>query len=88
MGLFSIIDGIFDRSIRDVLDDIPLEHDLKAALLGETGRPKTVLNLVIAQEMGLWQVLSAYAAKLRREEHALQGIYIESVQWAQQTFKS
>ena len=53
MGLFSIIDGIFDRSIRDVLDDIPLEHDLKAALLGETGRPKTVLNLVIAQEMGL-----------------------------------
>ena len=83
-----MIDGIIDRSIHDVLADIPLEDDLKAALLGEMERPKRVLDLVMAQEIGLWQVLSAYAAKLRMEEHALQDIYIESVQWAQQIFKS
>lgn len=88
MGLFSMLDGIIDRPIREVMDDIPIDDDLKAALLGETGRPKRILDLVIAQEMGLWQVLSAYAASLRMEENALQDIYIESVQWAQQTFKS
>ena len=38
--------------------------------------------------MGLWQVLTAYATNLGLNENTLQDIYIESVQWAEQTFKS
>jgi EAL and modified HD-GYP domain-containing signal transduction protein len=87
MGLFSMLDGIIDRPIRDVLQDIPFEDDLKDALLGKPGHPRKVLDLVLAQEMGLWRVLGYIADSLRLKENTLQDIYIEAIQWAEQTFK-
>jgi EAL and modified HD-GYP domain-containing signal transduction protein len=88
MGLFSMLDGIIDRPIKEVLLDIPFEEDLKDALLGKPGHPRKVLDLVLAQEMGLWRVLGYIADSLRLKENTLQDIYIEAIQWAEQTFKS
>jgi len=88
MGLFSMLDGIIDRPIKEVLQDIPFEEDLKAALLGKPGHPRKVLDLVLAQEMGLWRVLSYIADSLRLQENTLQDTYIEAIQWAEETFKS
>lgn len=88
MGLFSMLDGIIDRPIKEVLNDIPFEDDLKDALLGKAGHPRKVLDLVLAQEMGLWRVLSFIADSLRLKENTLQDIYIEATQWAEQTFKA
>ena len=88
MGLFSMLDGIIDRPIKEVLNDIPFEEDLKDALLGKPGRPRKILDLVLAQEMGLWRVLSYIADSLRLQENTLQDIYIEAIQWAEQTFKA
>lgn len=87
MGLFSMLDGIIDRPLKDVLIDIPFEKDLKDALLGKPGHPRKVLDLVLAQEMGLWRVLSYISDSLRLQENTLQEIYIEAIQWAEQTFK-
>lgn len=87
MGLFSMLDGIIDRPLKEILLDIPFEEDLKAALLGKPGHPRKVLDLVLAQEMGLWRVLSYIADSLRLPENLLQDIYIEAIQWAEQTFK-
>jgi len=88
MGLFSMLDGIIDRPLTDVLNDIPFEDDLKDALLGKPGHPRKVLDLVLAQEMGLWRVLSYIADSLRLKENTLQEIYIEAVKWAEETFKA
>ena len=88
MGLFSMLDGIIDRPIKEVLLDIPFEDDLKDALLGKPGHPRKVLDLVLAQEMGLWRVLSYIADSLRLQENTLQDIYIEATRWAEQTFNS
>ncbi|SHI55576.1 EAL and modified HD-GYP domain-containing signal transduction protein [Malonomonas rubra DSM 5091] len=88
MGLFSMLDGIIDRSLNDVLNDIPFEEDLKDALLGKPGHPRKVLDLVLAQEMGLWRVLGYIADSLRLKENTLQEIYIEALKWAEETFKA
>lgn len=88
MGLFSMLDGIIDRPLKEVLKDIPFEDDLKDALLGKAGRPRKVLDLVLAQEMGLWRVLSYIADSLRLKENTLQDIHIEAIQWAEETFNS
>jgi len=88
MGLFSMLDGIIDRPIKEVLLDIPFEDDLKDALLGKPGHPRKVLDLVLAQEMGLWRVLGYISDSLRLQDNTLQDIYIEAIQWAEQTFKS
>ncbi|NOY14345.1 MAG: HDOD domain-containing protein, partial [Deltaproteobacteria bacterium] len=87
MGLFSMLDGIIDRPLKEILLDIPFEEDLKAALLGKPGHPRKILDLVLAQEMGLWRVLSYIADSLRLPENLLQDIYIEAIRWAEQTFK-
>ena len=52
MGLFSMLDGLIDRPLQKVLNDLPLTEDLKDALLGKPGHPRKVLDLVLAQEMG------------------------------------
>ncbi|NOQ51145.1 MAG: hypothetical protein GQ578_02840 [Desulfuromonadaceae bacterium] len=88
MGLFSMLDGLIDRPLQEVLNDLPLTEDLKDALLGKPGHPRKVLDLVLAQEMGLWRVLTYIADSLRLQENTLQGIYIESIQWARQTFNA
>lgn len=88
MGLFSMLDGIIDRPLKEVLNDIPFEEDLKAALLGKPGHPRKVLDLVLAQEMGLWRVLSYIADSLRLKENTLQDIHIEAIKWAEQTFNN
>ena len=88
MGLFSMLDGLIDRPLQEVLNDLPLAEDLKDALLGKPGHPRKVLDLVLAQEMGLWRVLTYIADSLRLQENTLQDIYIESIQWARQTFNA
>lgn len=75
MGLFSMLDGIIDRPLKEVLQDIPFENDLKEALLGKPGHPRKILDLVLAQEMGLWPVLSYISDSLRLPENCLQDPY-------------
>lgn len=87
MGMFSLIDGIMDRPIEEVLEKIPIESDIKAALLGEEGPLRNVYQLIVAYEKGEWEAIPALHEKLHLGEEGIAEFYLQAVDWANQSFK-
>lgn len=88
MGMFSLIDGIMDRPLEEVLEKIPIESDIKAALLGEEGPLRDIYQLILAYEKGEWEAIPALHEKLRLDEDGIAEFYLQAVDWANQSFKS
>lgn len=78
MGLFSSIDALLDRHMEDVLKDIYIEAEVKAALLGEENIYSDVCNLVIAYEKGDWENVDDYTKKIGVNESVLPTYYFSS----------
>lgn len=57
VGLLSVLDAWLDRPMPDILRQLPLNQDLKAALLEHTGLAGDVLALAIAYCHSDWQAL-------------------------------
>jgi c-di-GMP-related signal transduction protein len=85
MGLFSLIDAQLDRHMEDVLKDICIEAEVKAALLGEGNIYSDVYNLVIAYEKGDWENVKDYSEKIGVNEIVLPTYYFSSTKWANVT---
>lgn len=85
MGLFSLIDAILDRSLAEVLKDLPLTRDIKSALCRiSRSRYRQVLEVVVSYEQGDWDELAKWVEKLGIEEEIVPKIFLESVAWANQ----
>jgi len=87
VGLFSLLDVIMSRPIDEILQEITVEDDVVAALTGEAGTLRSVLDLVIAIEKGHWQDVSRLANELQVEEQSLSAAYLDAVKWAQDIYK-
>jgi EAL and modified HD-GYP domain-containing signal transduction protein len=86
MGLFSLLDTIMSRPIDEILEEITVEDDIVAALTGEPGVLRSILDLVIAMEKGEWEEVSRLAAELQIEEQPLSAAYLDAVTWAQDIY--
>jgi len=86
MGLFSLLDTIMSRPIDEILEEITVEDDIVAALTGEPGMLRSILDLVIAMEKGEWEEVSRLAAELQIEEQPLSAAYLDAVAWAQDIY--
>jgi c-di-GMP-related signal transduction protein len=72
--------------MEDVLKDIYLEAEVKAALLGEENIYSDVYNLVIAYEKGDWEKVNDYTEKIDINEIVLPTYYFSSTKWANVAF--
>lgn len=82
MGMFSLIDALTDTPMMDVLDGLALNNRIKAALLGESGRFRSVLETILSYEKGEWEWFAASAASLAFDEAAFPDLYRKAVTWA------
>ena len=87
-GLFSLLDTFLDRPMSDILKELPLNDDIKSALLGEAGDLYNILTLVQLYERGLWDE----AFRIAREEYQLDEVkvmtyYLEALELADQAWK-
>lgn len=82
MGMFSLIDALTDSSMSDVLAKLPLNQEIKNALLGTDGRMREVLELIVSYEAGDWGRFAAGAASLRVDEAVFPHLFRESLDWA------
>lgn len=57
IGLFSVLDALLDRQMRDVLAGLALADPVRGALLGEGGVLGGILRLVVDFEQGRWHSL-------------------------------
>ncbi len=81
-GLFSLLDAILDKSMEDVLQQLPLNEDIKNALFGYNSPLLRILELVRAYESGSWYRMQKAASSLRLTDADLPLFYAEAIKWA------
>jgi EAL and modified HD-GYP domain-containing signal transduction protein len=77
VGLFSTLDALLDRPLREILATIALEKDLAAALLEKTGPVGEILACVLAWERGDW----AEATKVGLDKSSIGNAHYEAIVW-------
>ena len=87
MGLFSLLDALIDLPLEEALLRVNLPPAIRGVLLGtlrEDDALKNVFALVCRYEVGDWDAVTAFAAKLKIQASAIGAAYAESALWAQQ----
>jgi c-di-GMP-related signal transduction protein len=86
LGLLSVMDAVQGCSMVSFLAEMPVVDEVRAALLGNSNRLRTVLDSVIAQEMGNWHDLRICAEQMGVDEDVLPQTYLQAVQWQRDSF--
>lgn len=78
MGLLSVLEALYEASMEDIVQNLPLPEDILEALTSEIGKMGTVLSCVKAYEQGEWLELK----HLQLAPATIRDIYLEAVDWA------
>jgi c-di-GMP-related signal transduction protein len=84
MGMLSLMDTILEIPMRQVLDNVPIDQECKAVLLGATSRLRPFYMLMLAQESGEWVAVKELTAELQLSEGDVSAAYWQAMQWARQ----
>lgn len=84
MGLLSTMDAILQLPMDKVLENVPIDRESKAVLLGGASPLRPLYQLMLAQESGEWQSAKDLAAQLHLSESDVAQTYWQSLQWAQE----
>lgn len=83
MGMFSYIDVLLDRSLQDILAEIPLADEIKNALLEkEHNQFYYLYKLIQNYEKGDWETCFDYAKQLKIDEKNILNACRASLIWA------
>ena len=81
LGLFSMIDVILDRRMVEVIDDLPLEPDIIAALYNEESTFLGILKMIQFYEQGEWKLVRQQLEAYDLDFLAISTYYLEAIDW-------
>ena len=81
-GILSLIDGILDHELEQVLSVLPIHEGIKSALRNEEGDLGNYLLLVKSIEKGLWKESEVIANKIDLDGEVCFEAYSKSLSWA------
>jgi c-di-GMP-related signal transduction protein len=84
MGMFSMLDVLVGRPLRDIVNAVRLSNDVKNALLGLKSKYRDVFDLVVNYQTGKWEAFLLSAKKLSLDETKVPPLYLQAVDWADQ----
>ena len=84
MGLLSIMDAILEVRMDMLLDQLPVDHDTKAVLLGQKSSLRPLYQLMLAQESGEWSQSSELAKQLKVPDEKVASTWFQALEWAQE----
>ena len=84
MGMFSALDALLDRPMPVLLEGLPVDQSVKAALLGVPGPFRNIYEAIVGYETGDWKAFSRAAAALNLSEKAVPELFQQSIKWANQ----
>lgn len=87
MGMFTVIDAIMDKPMREILPQLALADEIKEALTGKENRFKHILDLVLAYERGEWDDFSRLSERTDFSESEMPKIYNDGLKWTEQIFE-
>ena len=81
LGLLSVMDALLNMSMVDVLAEIPVDNEIRKALLGRPSRYRPIFEVVLDYESGTWEQLAHSARHVGLHEQFLPDLYLRSVRW-------
>jgi len=81
-GLFSLVDALLEQPLQQLLDDLPILPEIKAALLAHQGQLGLYLQLTKAFENGEWELQQQLTTQLFGQCRDLNMNYLDAVSWA------
>lgn len=81
-GLFSLLNAILDQPMSLLVEKLPFQDEIKAALLEEKNTLYYILKVVKAYETGSWWALEQAVIFLNIQSDILPELYQKSVDWA------
>ncbi|WP_394247311.1 EAL and HDOD domain-containing protein [Vibrio profundi] len=82
-GMFSLLDSLLDQPLEQVVNSIPIDEEIKIALLKKEGTLGDVLAMVIAYEQANWEQAGIIRQRLKLSEEQLGQAYDQATAWAQ-----
>jgi len=82
LGLLSVMDAVLNQPLAVILDDLPVRHEIKEAMLARKGLYWDLLQIAIAHERADWETITALASRMGIKEDQIPEIYISAVDWA------
>ena len=86
LGMFSLLDAVLGRPIREMAAELPVAADLREALCGEVNPLRAVLELILTHEKGEWAEVQRLASQAGIAETDLAGIYAAAIQYGEEAF--
>ena len=87
LGLLSLIDAFLDRSMEEILKEIPVDDEIKRALLGGDSSLGNIYQFVLAYEKGEWEKVTKQRLQLGINEAVPPRLYLAAVEWGQKCFQ-
>lgn len=85
-GMLCYIDSILDQPLEELLEDIPIDSSVKAALLNYEGDLGQILKLTHAYEQADWQTVAELTDALSLNVEQVATCHDESIQWSAELF--
>jgi len=82
MGLLSVSDALLDKPIKDVLQSLPIDAEIKSALCGGENRCRHLYEVLLALERAEWPKLTACTERLGCPEDSVPNSYQSALQKA------
>ena len=86
MGLFSVLDAMLDKPMKEALDLVKVSKDISGALLDGTGKYAPVLDFINAYENANWSEVSRQLILKNAEDSAVYDAYTDSLKWFRDLF--
>ena len=80
LGMFSTLSYMIDASMEDILKEIPIVEEVKAALISQEGEAGKLYKLILCYERAEWQEIKVLAEELGLQTNVMAQIYIECVE--------
>jgi c-di-GMP-related signal transduction protein len=84
MGLLSMMEAILDTSIAHILENVSIDQESKAALLGGASHLRTLYQLMLAQESGEWEIARELTRELHLSDETVAQAHWEAMKWARE----
>jgi EAL and modified HD-GYP domain-containing signal transduction protein len=88
MGMLFLMDTMLEIPMRQVLDNVHIDQESKAALLGGASRLLPFHQLMLAQEAGEWKTVSDLTRQIHRCESDVATYHWQAMQWAREVTAS
>ena len=82
IGLFSVLDAILDRKMDNIMEELPLDEEIKRALVNKIGIYSCFIKIAESYDRADWEVVQSVTEQMGLSEEKTSKLYVESVAWA------